>query len=76
MEKLTQKQIKRMNSYIEFLDEYAPIYFEGEPNQAIIDAMRNWVKTGEWLSHNKERLNGIEIKYQQFLRHKRTGKLK
>jgi len=76
MEKLTQKQIKRMNSYIEFLDEYSPMYFDGAFNEGMISVMRGWVRCGEWLPENNERLNGIEKKYQQFLINKREGKIK
>jgi hypothetical protein len=71
--KLTKKQIKRMNSYIEFLDGYSELYFDGNLNEAMISVMREWVRNGKWLSKNKERLNGIERKYQQYLRHKRDG---
>jgi hypothetical protein len=73
MEKLTQKQIQRLKSYIKFLDAYSELYFDGNTNEAIISAMREWVRSGEWLPQNDARLNGIERKYQQFLRHKRDG---
>jgi hypothetical protein len=73
MEKLTQKQIKRLNSYIEFLDGYSELYFDGNLNEAIISAMREWVRSGKWQPSMDARLNGIERKYQQYLRHKRDG---
>jgi hypothetical protein len=70
---LTQKQIQRLNSYIKFLDAYSELYFDGNKNEAIIDMIRFWLANGKWQPSMDARLNGIERKYQQFLRHKSDG---
>lgn len=70
---LTQKQIKRLNSYIEFLDEYSPLYFDGNLNEGMIQMIKFWLKAGIWDVAHRDRIKEIEKRYQQFLRHKRDG---
>jgi hypothetical protein len=73
MSRLTQKQTKRLNSYIEFLDEYSPMYFDGVFNEGTIQIFKFWLKVGKWDTSHKELVNKIESKYQLFLIHKRDS---
>ena len=74
--KLTQKQIKRLNSYIEFLDGYSPLYFDGAFNEGMIQMMKFWLKAGIWDVAHRDRVKEIEKKYQHFLHHKRNNIIK
>jgi len=73
MAKLTQKQTKRLNDYIEFLDGYSELYFDGAFNEAAIQVFKFWLKAGIWDTTHRDLVNKIEKKYQQFLMHKKDG---